>query len=99
MSGGNNYQPVSERGRALYGDEIFDAEFTAAEEADLVAAGHIEIAPRPYKVLSRNFAAAPQGETVELALPVEAEAALIAGGHIERAKRPAAPKKAAAKKK
>lgn len=89
----NQYQAISLRGVAIYGEGQFDAELTASEERDLIEGGHIEIAPRPYKVLTNNFAAAPQGETVDLALPVETEAALIEGGHIERAKRPAAPKK------
>lgn len=89
---GNQYRAISLRGVALYGEGDFDAELTATEERDLVDARHLEIAPRPYKVLTTNFAAGEQGETVELALPVETEAALIEGGHIERAKRPTAPK-------
>lgn len=83
------YLAVSDRGRALYGEEPFEAEFAAAEERDLVDAGHVVPAPRPYRVLSNNYSAGAQGDVVDLALLVEHEAALIQGGHIERAARPA----------
>jgi len=80
----NTYRAVSDRGLALYGEDTFEAEFSATEEADALASGHLEIVPRKYKVLSNNYDAGKQGATVEAALLVELEAALIAGGHIER---------------
>jgi hypothetical protein len=81
----NLYLPVSARAKALHGEKPFEADLSAAEEADQLAGAHLEIVPRAYKVLSNNFAAGKQGSTVELALQVENEAALIEGGHIERA--------------
>lgn len=84
----NTYRPVSDRAKALYGKDDFEAEFAAGEEQDHVSAGHLEIVPRTYKVLSDNYAAGKQGETVDLALLVEHEASLIQGGHIERADKP-----------
>lgn len=86
---GNTYRAVSDRAKALHGEDVFEAELTPAEEADQLSAGHLEIVPRAYKVLSNNYSAGEQGDVVDLALPVETEAALIAGGHIERASKPA----------
>jgi hypothetical protein len=83
-----SYRPVSLRAKALHGDDAFEADLSAAEEADQLAGGHLEIVPRPYRVLSNNYSAGKQGDTVDLALPVETEAALILGGHIERASKP-----------
>jgi len=80
----NTYRAVSDRGRAIYGDDVFEATWDATTERDELIAGHLEIVPRKYKVLSNNYAAGKQGSTVEAALLVELEAALIAGGHIER---------------
>lgn len=82
----NRYKPVSDRAKATYGEEEFEAVLSPAEEQDAVSSGHLERVPRRYKVLSDNYTAAgvPQGETFEAAYPVENEAALIFGGHIER---------------
>lgn len=80
----NTYRPVSEYGKAVFGEDVFDGDFTAAEERDHLDGGHLEIVPREYKVTSENYAAGKQGEVVELALPVEVEAAQVFGGHIER---------------
>lgn len=80
----NTYKPLSERAKALHGVKVFTAEFTVLEEADQISAGHLEIAPRPYKVLSNNFEAGKQDTVVNLALPIEQEAALVEGGHIKR---------------
>lgn len=91
----NTYKPVSARAKALYGSDDFDTELSAAEERDQLEAGHLEIVPREYEVLSNNLAAGKQGEEVTLALPVETEAALIEGGHIKRVEKKAAKKKAA----
>lgn len=91
----NSYRPVSERAKALYGDDDFEAELTVVEERDQLDGGHLEIVPRPYKVLSDNYSAGKQGDTVDLALQVEIEAALVSGGHLERAD--TSPKKSAKK--
>jgi hypothetical protein len=87
------YRPTSERAKALHGEDVFEAELSVLEERDLLAGGHAVIEPRPYVVVSDNYEAGEQGQTVSLALPVEQEAALIQGGHIERADQPATKKK------
>ena len=92
----NTYRPVSDRAKALYGDDDLDLDLSVTDEADALAGGHLEIAPRPYKVLVNNYAEGEQGETVDLSLPVENEGALIAGGILERAD--PAPKKKSARK-
>ncbi len=79
----STYRPVSEYGKAVYGVDDFDADFTAVEERDMVGNGHLEIVPRAYTVTSDNYADGQRGDVVELALPVETEAALIFGGHLE----------------
>ena len=86
---GNVYKPVSDRAKAVHGDDTVELDLTAAEERDELDAGHLEIVPRPYRVLVNNFESGEQGSTVDLALPVDNEAALLAGGVLERAKRPA----------
>jgi hypothetical protein len=85
----NTYKAVSGYGKATFGEDVFEHEFTATDERDHVDSGHLEIVPRTYLVLSNNYAAAKQGETFTGALLVEQEAALIQGGHIERVDRPA----------
>ncbi len=85
---GNTYRAVSEYGKAVYGGDAFDGEFSAVEERDHVSAGHLEIVPRAYRVLSNNYEAGKQGDVVELALVVEHEASLIQGGHLERVDKP-----------
>ena len=82
--------------KALHGTDDLELDLSATEEADELSGGHLEIVARPYKVLVNNYAAADQGETVDLALPVENEAALVAGGILERAD-PAKKKKPARK--
>lgn len=89
----NTYRAISERGKALYGEGVFDADLSAAEEKDQLDAGHLEIVPRTYRVLSNNFSAAAQGKSFTDALLVEQEAALIQGGHIERADVPVSKRK------
>lgn len=81
----NTYRAVSARALALHGEDTFEADYSAVEERDHVSGGHLEIVPRDYRVLSRNYLEGKQGEVISLALPVENEAALISGGHIERA--------------
>lgn len=83
------YKPVSDRARAIHGEDNVDLDLTAVQEADEVSAGHLEIVPRPYRVLVNNFADGKQGSTVDLALNVDNEAALLGGGILERAEKPA----------
>ncbi len=86
--------------------EVLEHEFTAQEEQDLLAAGRVEIIPRPYLVVgtSRVHDTDPGG-TFTAGLPVGQEAALLEGGHIERVPEPApaeqdtAPDKGTAKQK
>lgn len=80
----NTYRAVSGYGKATFGEDLFDGEFTAADERDYVDSGHLEIVPRSYRQTSNNYSATEQGGTFEAAFLVEVEAALIAGGHIER---------------
>lgn len=80
----NTYRATSGRGEALYGTEPFEAEFTAADERDELDGGHLEIVPRPYKVLVNNFAEGKQGSVVKLALPIDREKALVDGWIVER---------------
>lgn len=85
----NTYKAVSGYGKATFGEDVFEHEFTAVEERDHLDAGHLAVEPRTYRVLSNNYSAAPEGKTFQGALLVEQEAALIAGGHIERVEDPA----------
>jgi len=80
----NTYRATSDRAKAQYGEDVVEREFTPSDEADMVSAGHLEIVPRPYKVLVNNYAEGEQGDVVDLALPVENEAALVSGGILER---------------
>lgn len=89
----NLYRPVSEWAKAIHGADDFEAELSPVDEQDQIAAGHLQIVPSPYEVLSNNFSAGKQGSVVDLALMVEQESALIAGGHIKRAEKPATKKK------
>jgi hypothetical protein len=89
----NTYLPISERAKTLLGENVVDLDLTATEEKDQLDAGHLQIVPRAYKVLSNNFSAAEQGKSFEAAYPVETEAALIQGGHIERVEKPASKRK------
>lgn len=92
----NTYKASSVVGEHYFGEGVIDLDLSAVEERDAIDGGHLEIVPRAYRVLSDNYAAGKQGESVELALLKEQEAALIQGGHIERVDKPAA--KAAEKK-
>ena len=92
----NTYRPVSDRAKAIHGEDPFEADFTPADERDQLEGGHLEIVPRPYEVLVNNFADGEQGATVDLALKVEQEAALLSGGILKRSDPP--PKKKTAKK-
>ncbi len=91
----NTYKATDEYGAAHFGEDMFDAEFDVLEERDLLDAGHLEIVPRRYKVLSDNFSGGAKGEPYMAALPMEIEAALVAGGHIMRADAKPAKKAAA----
>ena len=89
MAMSNTYRAVSDYGKAVFGEEPFDREFTVSDEADHLNAGHLELVPRTYRVLSNNYSAAKQGGTFLGAFVVDHESALIQGGHIERADVPA----------
>lgn len=93
---GRLYKPLSERALALYGEGDVERDFTPADEADMLAAGHLAIVPRPYRVLVDNCTLGKQDEVLDLALPIEREAALVSGGILEPVEAKA--KKAAAKK-
>lgn len=92
---GNQYRALTPDAVGLWGDEVFDAEFTSDEERVHLERGVLEIAPRPYRVTSDiytvNGAPVAAGEVVELALPVDIETALVNGGHLERVRRDAHP--------
>lgn len=75
---------MSAYGKAIYGEDVFDGDFTAAEERDSLLGGHLLIVPRAYTVLSDNYAPGKKGDVLELALPMEVEATQVSGGHIER---------------
>jgi hypothetical protein len=83
----NTYRAVSGYGKAIYGDDVFEGDFTTAEEQDHLNGKHLELVPRKYKVLSDNFAAGAQGSEIEAAYPVEIEA-MLSGVHIERVEKP-----------
>lgn len=78
---------------------VFDHEFTAGAEADLIAAGRIQIEPRRYRVTGNSTVneAAP-GDTFEGVFTVGQEAALLAAGTIKRDDPPPAPARPAADK-
>lgn len=80
----NTYRAVSDRAKAIHGDDVFEDGFSPSEERDELDGGHLEIVPRPYRVLVNNFTAGKQGDVVDLALLVEQEGALLSGGILER---------------
>lgn len=79
----NTYKPVSERAKALYGEDDFEADLTEVDERDQIDGGHLEVVPRAYRVLSDNFAGGEQDSVVDLALTIGREATLL-GHHLER---------------
>ena len=100
----NTYRATSAVGEHYFGEGVTEHDLTPTEEQDAINGGHLEIVPRRYEVLSDNYAAGKQGDTVELALFKENEAALIQGGHIQRVesgdpKKVSAETKSAAKQK
>ena len=92
----NTYKATSEYGHAIFGDDVFDGDFDAAEEKDHLDGGHLEIVPRDYEVTSDNFSGGPKGSPYRAALRKEIEEALLAGYHLKRVE--VAVKKTAAKK-
>lgn len=61
-------------------------DFTAEEEADLVAAGRLEILPSEYRNIGgREVYGAQPGETFKAALTVPQAQLLVDGGHVELA--------------
>ena len=91
----NQYRAVSRFGEARYGTEVFEADFTVAEELDLLDRGALVIEPRPYRVLSDNYTIEGQpiwrDAIVEAGFPIEIEQMLVDGGHLERVRRDAHP--------
>lgn len=83
----STYRPVSDRAKALYGSDAVDLDLSAADERDALDGGHLEVVPRPYKVLVNNYEAGKQGSTVDLALHVDQEAALVSGGILKPVKK------------
>ena len=91
------YRALTDAGKAAFGEDEFERDFTPAEEQDWLGSGVIEPVPQRYKVLSNNYHGYEQGDEFEGFFRIEIEDALIAGGHLERVE--AKPgKKAAAKK-
>lgn len=75
---------------AAPGGEL-EHEFDAGTEAGHIAAGRLEILPRPYRVCGPRKLSGPgyeasPNETFEAALTIEQEASLVEAGHIERLK-------------
>jgi len=69
--------------------ETLEHDFTATEEADLLAAGRLEIVPRQYRnVGTSTVADAEPGKTFTHSFTVGQEQALLEGGHIERVDTP-----------
>ena len=87
----NTYRALSILAKSEHGEDPVDLDLSVMEERDALEGGHLEIAPRKYRVLSDNYEAGEQGAFVDLALLKENEAALIAGGHIERVQAPEDP--------
>lgn len=78
---------------------VFDHEFTADQEQDLLDAGRLTIEPRPYRVTgSSTVNETAPGDTFEGAFTVGQEAALLAAGAIKRDDPPPAPARPAAGK-
>lgn len=80
----NQYKATSAYGQALFGTDVFEADFTASDEKDHLDGGHVEIVPREYEVLSDNFSGGPKGSPYTAALLKDVEAALVAGYHLRR---------------
>jgi uncharacterized lipoprotein YddW (UPF0748 family) len=81
----NTYRACSPAGKAAFGDDTFEADYSPAEEQDWLNGGVLELVPRTYRVLSDNYAApVPQGETFEAVYLREHEEALVAGHHLIR---------------
>lgn len=91
----NQYKATSAYGEALFGTDVFEADFTATEEKDHLDGGHVEMVPREYEVLSDNFSAGPKGSPYTAALLKDVESALIDGYHLKRVDPKPAPKKKA----
>lgn len=90
----NQYRALGRWGE-VYGEDPFDADYSADEEQNLLRDGVLEIAPRQYRTVSGRYAVDGQAiapdEIVELALPLEHETALLDGGHLARVRRDAIP--------
>jgi hypothetical protein len=91
-----------ENGDYTQGDE-FEKEYTAEEEADLLAfrgGGLLEIVPREYKVVGEaNVHETEPGGTFTAAMTIGQEKHLVDGGFVERVEPPPVKPKATRKKK
>jgi hypothetical protein len=79
----------------LYGEDVFDADYTVDEERALLDDHVLEIVPRQYRVVSDRYTVNGQpiapGEVLELAMPADRESSLVDGGHLTRVRRDALP--------
>lgn len=80
----NQYKATSAYGKAIFGEDVFDGDFTAGEEKDHLDGGHLELVPRDYEVTSDDFSGGPKGSMYTAALVKEIEESLIAGYHLVR---------------
>lgn len=79
---------------------VFEHDFAAAEEADLLANGRLELVPRDYEVVgSSRVCDTEPGGKFKAAFTVGQEQALLDGGHIERVAKKPAPKSTPEKEK
>ena len=73
--------------------DVFEADFTEAEENDFVRNGQVELQEEEYRVTGpQPIFGHPSGERFAAALSLAQETTLAAAGHIERAKPKAASK-------
>lgn len=84
----NRYRALTPQAVAAFGEGELELELTAAQEADAINSGLLEIVPRKYRAVSNNYEV-PQNEVFEAALLVDVETALVEGGHIQRVRMPA----------
>jgi hypothetical protein len=81
----SHYRAVHPSYAAVFGGDVFEAEYSAVEERDWLDRGLLELVPRRYKVTGPHAVRGVEpGETFLAGLRVDEESALIAGGHIAR---------------
>lgn len=78
---------------------IFEHDFDASEEADLLSNGRLELVPREYEVVgSSRVCNTEPGGKFKAAFTVGQEQALLDGGHIERVAKEKRPPKSTTEK-